>query len=1349
MQQTKYLINKAYDLLLFCIYMLVHIQPVEASFHIQKADIPLSNNAVLYIYQDTDGYMWIGTYDGLNLYNGREVITYRHEQNNPLSLCSNIIYKITSGGKDYIWISTTLGLNKFSLRDRVITESYTQYPKLTNIETDEDGNTWMITKDNTITHCINKQGKNERSAFYNIPISNPNITLGDINKMFLYSGNVCILTNDGRLMVKERSDIKATNKFRGKEHNIHDRRIDKAVVHSDALYFVDIQNKLYKYNLVTSKKTFITDLSSFIEGDSGFITQIKIFNSCIYMTFKNSGFIKINEDGSIDSTNKGGKGIPIFCMWPDRYQNLLWIGSDGLGVLQYRETLQQFTQTSLDDLKLINKPIRAILTDSLHNLWIGTNGDGLLKIKDYGSNTNIFETDKLHRFTSNEGLTDNQVFGLERSKSKPIFWIGTERGLSYYSYSDNKIRKVINNTRKRVERIHSIKEINDSTLWVSTTEFGLIKLTLTQKASNLYIKSAETHLLKAGNFICNEIHSMSYDGHQNLTIGSRGGYGVAQFNILNNKYHFMPINQHGEKSAMGDVLCVYESHDSSLYIGSSSGLTQVRHLSGDKLQVKQFDKKNGMINDMIHGILEDSDGYIWLSSNRGLIKYNPRNDSFFNFSSPALSIVEFSDDAFWKCPYTNNLFFGGVNGLVCINPERGIRTEPQKNTKFHFFDIKVSGESFPLSKFINPKTKAIEIPSNISFFAISFIAINFLSDNSYEYSYKLENYNDNWIDLQKVNEVSFINLPYGKYTLKVKYKNDVAEGNEQFKTIDIIKLPPWYLSNTAYLIYTVLIISICGYILSIVKKQLRKKHIQLINDIEKKKKKELLESKINFFTNITHEFFTPLTLIKGICETLRNDKQFTTSGYSSHIETLYNNASDLEKLIKEMLTIRNLEKDETSVCILKDINISKVIIRLLQSYRLIAQRADVNMEENINSNIIWNTDISCFQKIVSNLVSNAFKYTPSGGTVRISVKADDHTLTLEVYNTGKGIEPSKLETIFTRYNILEDVDSNGYSQLTTRTGLGLSICHSMTKLLEGNIEVESSIGEYTVFRVSLPLITPTINISKDSKNNTENSETHLRIVEDSSHYILIVDDNKDIVSMISNYISDSYQVMNAYNAEDALRILEKQNISLIITDIMMPGKDGIELIKEIKQNKFLRYIPLIVISAKITDSQQEEGIVAGADVYLTKPFSISLLKSHINRLLTQKEDIKTYYHSPESAYQYTDGNLLHQDEKSFIDSIISIIDQNIESELLSPDFIADSLHMNSRSLYRKIKNITTLAPMDFIKDYRFLKAERLLITTNLTIQEIMYKVGISNKSYFYREFSKRNNTTPREYRKKK
>ena len=811
----------------------------------------------------------------------------------------------------------------------------------------------------------------------------------------------------------------------------------------------------------------------------------------------------------------------------------------------------------------------------------------------------------------------------------------------------------------------------------------------------------------------------------------------------------MPINQHGEKSAMGDVLCVYESHDSSLYIGSSSGLTQVRHLSGDKLQVKQFDKKNGMINDMIHGILEDSDGYIWLSSNRGLIKYNPRNDSFFNFSSPALSIVEFSDDAFWKCPYTNNLFFGGVNGLVCINPERGIRTEPQKNTKFHFFDIKVSGESFPLSKFINPKTKAIEIPSNISFFAISFIAINFLSDNSYEYSYKLENYNDNWIDLQKVNEVSFINLPYGKYTLKVKYKNDVAEGNEQFKTIDIIKLPPWYLSNTAYLIYTVLIISICGYILSIVKKQLRKKHIQLINDIEKKKKKELLESKINFFTNITHEFFTPLTLIKGICETLRNDKQFTTSGYSSHIETLYNNTSDLEKLIKEMLTIRNLEKDETSVCILKDINISEVVIRLLQSYRLIAQRADVNMEENINSNIIWNTDISCFQKIVSNLVSNAFKYTPSGGTVRISVKADDHTLTLEVYNTGKGIEPSKLETIFTRYNILEDVDSNGYSQLTTRTGLGLSICHSMTKLLEGNIEVESSIGEYTVFRVSLPLITPTINISKDSKNNTENSETHLRIVEDSSHYILIVDDNKDIVSMISNYISDSYQVMNAYNAEDALRILEKQNISLIITDIMMPGKDGIELIKEIKQNKFLRYIPLIVISAKITDSQQEEGIVAGADVYLTKPFSISLLKSHINRLLTQKEDIKTYYHSPESAYQYTDGNLLHQDEKSFIDSIISIIDQNIENELLSPDFIADSLHMNSRSLYRKIKNITTLAPMDFIKDYRFLKAERLLITTNLTIQEIMYKVGISNKSYFYREFSKRNNTTPREYRKKK
>lgn len=1316
--------------------------PLNAKYELRHIETQLSNNAVLFTYQDNNGYMWFGTYDGLNLYNGKENLIYRYEEGNPLSLCSNIIHKISAAGKNDLWISTSLGLNKFSLTSRSVTEAYKDYPMAMLITSDDLGNTWMIAKGNSISF-YNNNDNNRPRKFREIPIDHESINSGSINEQFIYHGKLHLITYDGRLLLISCNDFIDNRKPQISERLIHDSEIYKCYVKNELLYFIDRENKIYQYNLNTAEKHFLRDISTNINKNDGYISQITVLDNNIFVALKNKGVIRFNflDQQDIEIINPE---TPVFCINPDRFQKIIWIGTDGQGVQQYGKSLSLFGQITNAKINLIKKPVRSLYTDRYSNLWIGTNGDGVLKIRniDKIQNNNIDKI-KADIFTSNNGLAHNQVYCFEKSRDENIFWIGCERpGLSYYSYVENKMRVVENKTNQKIENIHSIKEINDSTLFIASTNRGSLKITIDKLGSQYYIKSVKSIPLEtvSGN-ICDQTQSMSYNNQSNsLMIGCRGGYGVARYDIRTDKYKFIPIVKGNERSAIGDVLCILQSVDSIYYIGSSSGLIKMKFLPNGKTTIKQFNKKNGLINDMIHGILEDDDGYIWFSTNSGLTKHNPQTDSFHNFVSPMLHVSEFSDDAYWKCPYTGRLYFGGVNGLVWVNKGS---IEGVSSPNFHFFDIKIAKESIPLSNFFNKRNETIEIPQDVQTFSISFVALDFTSNNNYEYAYKLVKYNDNWIDINKNNEAIFTNLPYGEYVLKVKCKNDIANGIEYIYSLKIKKLAPWYRTHLAYAVYFILFIISCIYSIYLFKQKVKKRNRRILHRIEEEQRKELYESKLKFFTNITHEFYTPLTLIKGTCESLRNIKSEKLDESEKYIDILYKNADDLEKLINELLRFRKLDEMESATYVTKNVNIKNFLENFLQSYTLIAKESDIDLQIIIQENLIWNTDIASFQKIISNLVSNAFKYTPTSGSIKIESNIKDNNLIFKIANTGKGIEQSKLTTIFDRYSILEDVDVNKYSQLTSRTGLGLSICSSMIKLLHGTINVDSKLNEYTIFEVILPMlegeIDPEIKTSLLKKQDIIISETN-------KPQILVVDDNKDIVWLLSDTLLCDYTIFKALNAEEALDILFKENISLVITDIMMPGMDGIEFVNKIKSNKIIRNIAIIIVSAKVTELEQQEGIKTGADVYLTKPFSLSILKSHVDRLIQKKEDLKNFYRSPESAYEYTQGSIIHHEDRTFIDQITSIIDKNITNDLLSPNFIAESLNLNSRTLYRKIKQITSLSVTDFIKNYRFTLAENLLITTKLTIQEVMFKVGISNKSYFYREFLKKNEVTPKDYR---
>ena len=952
-------------------------------------------------------------------------------------------------------------------------------------------------------------------------------------------------------------------------------------------------------------------------------------------------------------------------------------------------------------------------------------------------------------------MSSDRVYCFRKSNYYPWVWIGTEGpGLSYYSLVDKKVHTMASLVDTKIRYVHAIREVNDSTLWMATTGDGLLEVVIGRKGGELVIKYVKSFILEKDGKICNEFHSMSYDDEASLLyLGSRGGYGLVRFNLLTKKYEFIPMNNAGNR-AVGDVLCMCYSKDSTFYLGASSGMTQMKLHSGNPAEVRQYSRIDGIKNDMVHGILEDSDGCVWLSTNKGLTKYNPHNRFFHNYESPDLDVTEFSDDAYWKCPYTGKLFFGGINGVIWVDPQN----DRQENYKpaLHFFEMKMGHETHSLYDYTDQKTGYVTIPPNISTFSISFVATDYIHGENYEYSYLLENYNTSWTELQKDNEVVFTKLPYGNYVLKVRYKNDVFDSDAKEYFLHIRVLPPWYRGSWAMIAYGLVLATICLGIVYWLRRRIVEKQAEVARKIREEQKEKLYEAKLNFFANITHELCTPLTLINGVNDYIKISADRLADGkLEKYARILGENVTNLNELIQEILDIRKIEEVGFSHIQIKRVSVSSLIRKQCESFIPVAEQNGINFTfSDVDKPVYWNTDVPSLKKIIRNLVSNAFKYTEQKGTIDVSVRIENESLIIKVYNTGKGIAEADLKTIFDRFHILGDLDGNNYTQMTSRNGLGLFICHSMVQLLRGEINVESKEGESAGFIVTLPYLeVEEMDLDEQADEEVPVAQPVVSAVAAETTgnignpVILVVDDNRDIVWLIKETLSSEYAVREAFNAEEALALMDQQTPDLIITDIMMPSMDGFALISRIKSDKFTRHIPLIVVSAKVSESEQAEGLDLGADVYLTKPFSSVVLHSVVNRLMANKKELKDYYYSPESAYEQSGGQLIHQEDKEFMDSVTAIIKENLAQDTLRPELIADKLGMNTRALYRRFKKISPLTPSDFIKDYRMMHAARLLVTTNLSVQEIIYQVGISNKSYFYREFSAKYGVTPGEYRR--
>ncbi len=1339
-------------LIVFTLYcgLIESFAQTKAASLLHKLDlVELSNNAVICMHQDPQGYLWIGTYDGLNFYNGKDIYVYRFELNYKNSLCSNIIQRITDAEPGYLWISTSLGFNKFSLEERRVVAAYPGYIDCLHMASNREGAMVAICREDQIS-CYSPTTQR----------------LIDLPLYGISPEQVAALLDNGdgsfSLLLTSGERMRLTLQNKGNDCSIqietqsfHPQGLLAVNQKEGYLYFVDESEQLHRCTTEGKEKTWIANLKGMREK-YGEIVSIDPFQSSIYVAFRLGKIIDVHQP-----TDPIDVGLGIFWSMVDQQQEIYWIGTDGQGIQMLYDKPARFGSILQSNLPIpLHNPIRSLLTDQEGSLWFGTKGDGIVRIEQYARYANQpVPASAVTHYTTANGLTHDRVYCFKESRFHPFIWIGTEDpGFCYFSRKAQRIHQPKQpNGSTPIANIHRIIELNDSTLWLSSTTDGLYELTFHIVGDQPEITALRTVSFHKGSELCNEIQDMVQVNDSIFLLGSRRGYGLISYHIHNGTYTFLQeINS--EHLAIGDILSVRLMADSTLLIGSSSGLLGAGYQQS-QFQIYPIEYNHRVISTMIHGILEDDNGHAWLSTNKGLAHYNSENQLFAIYQTPVLALEEFSDDAYWSCPYSHRLFFGGVNGLIWINPEEVEKEERSQQAELVLFEVSMDEKVRPFDK--QWEQEGITVPSQVQTLSLTVTIPDYIHREEGAFSYQLEGYNEAWFETQKNNKLVFNNLPAGDYLLHIRYRTNVSNTSIQELTIPIKVLPPFYLSPIAILSYLLLGILFLGLFIYITRRRYRLKQIVLVRKLRKEQKEKLYEAKLNFYTHITHELCSPLTLINGVDNYIHryaNEQQHPELQKYSAI--LRDNVAELNELIQEILDFRKAEDEGFKQAQIEKVSISQFMRKQHQWFQSLAEQQHIRFTLEQPEQLQWPTDPLYLKKITTNLLSNAFKYSHEGGVVRIKVEQQGDELQLSIYNTGRGIREADQKNLFNRYSIIGSLEGE-HQAGTARHGLGLFICHSLVQALSGQIEVRSEEGVYAEFIVRLPKLAITQEATRADQPTEEpetievpiaesptSAETNPTETDPPKPLILVVDDHKDIVWLMTQTLSDEYQVTQAFTGEEALQLVQQQTPNLIITDLMMPGINGLELIDQLKQDRFTKHIPLIIVSAKISEKEQTEGLQRGANAYLTKPFSPEVLHSVVDRLMRNQQELKDYFYSPESAYQVNDGQLVHQEDKAFIEAVNDLVKTHIKEEGFGPDWIANELHISSRMFSRRFKRITGTTPSDFIKAYRFNYAAQLLVNTNLSVQEIIFEVGVSSKSYFYREFARKFNLTPSDYRLK-
>ena len=993
--------------------------------------------------------------------------------------------------------------------------------------------------------------------------------------------------------------------------------------------------------------------------------------------------------------------------------------------------------------------------DNSQNLWIGTKDDGILFIPQYQNEDNIASKKTDHLTTFNSELINNSIYSFGKSR-RNLFWIGGDGpGLNYYSYQEKKIKTIHSLDDEPIRYIHNICEVNDTTLWLSSVGAGIYKVIVSGTQDRPFIKSVRRFSFTKDEMSHNFFFTACQENDSIIWFGNRG-YGLRRLNLNTETFDHILFSQDNIQT-INDVLSLFRDRNGSLWAGTSFGLVKILKYdpATQKIDYIDYNEIEGLPNNTIHGIQEDDNGYLWVSTNGGLVRFDTKSEKFrLHNSKNGLNVFEFSDGAYMKDEQNKTLFFGGINGFVSIAPD-GYETKTFVPDMF-FTGLRIYEKEYNINDFTQTHQgkNQIRLRHDQNFFTISFIALDYINGQNCKYYYNLENFSAIWIENGHSNQVSFTNISPGKYVLHVKCDNeDVVTG---IYSLPIVILPPLYMTLYAYILYALTGMLMVYFVAQRVRKRYRLKREHIIAQIHQQQKEELYESKLRFFTNITHEFATPLTLIYGPCNRIISYEK-TDHFVKKYAGLIMKNTERLYSLIQELIEFRRIETGHKE-CIVEKLNIFDISSDIIESFAEFAENKNIDYQSQIENNLTWNTDKSCYTKILNNLLSNAFKYTPDNGKISVSIRLENDLLAISVSNTGKGIDEKDIPYVFDRYRVLENFEKQTQKGFFSRNGLGMAICHNMVKLLDGDIRIESVPHQFTEFHVTLPMkevtpASPTLreDLSKQtlSAQQWRNNILTTSKPEYTKLTVFIIDDDPEMCWFISEFMSEKYNVISIENPLSVPTVLETIQPHLIISDIMMPGIDGISLMKQIKSDRKTAHIPFILLSAKSTPEEQTEGINAGAEAYVVKPFNIEYFRSIVERLLQRQHDLKDYYNSAISAYEFANGKFIHKENKTLFEKLMKTIDRNMNNPDFSAEQLAKELGLSPRHLYRRLKEITDETPANLIKEYKLSVAEKLLITSKNSIDEIMYMSGFINKGSFYKLFAQKYEMTPKKYREAK
>lgn len=1309
----------------------------------------LSNSAILSMCQDENGFVWFGSCDGLNMFDGVNFQIYKptNDRNN---LSGNLIETIIETGDHVMWVQTNYGLDRFDSRKRTI-HTYKEFKGRNKLFQNSQHELYIIKEDNYLYYY-----EPADEAFYRIYIDN--LIYEDILEIAIDTTNTLwIFSSGGRYRSYTLNRDEQGVSLEPRNYFDHENEVLWCFYDDNTFYFVDNAYTLYEYDTITRQKKYIHDISLEVSR-YGDISSILKHHDDYFIGFKSSGLIVLQSTPKLKTRFKVNEidiKSGIFCLMKDRFQDIIWVGTDGQGVFMYFVSQHTIKSTLFPAMEYpVNNPVRALFIDKERSLWIGTKGDGIIKVPNYNILTNAGSSSE-HILSSNSALKNNSVYAFAESK-KNILWIGSENGINYYSYKDRQIKDislVINN--KPVKYVHSICEFNDSTLWIATVGGGIAKVRLSGTEDNPILTDGQRFVYNDGKNSSNYFFTSYQENDSIIWFGNRG-YGAYRMNNNTHEVSTVIFDDSETNQTLNDIFAITKTNE-GYWFGTSYGLA---HLQEEEKMI--YNETNGLPNNTIHGILADNNNNLWLSTNRGIVQLNTTQNTFRTYNQPnELAITEFSDGAHFKDPLTNILLFGGVNGYISIiendNPET------QYKPVIHFNRLSIFGKEYNIHDFtkIYQKKEMLQLKYSQNFFSVSFTAIDYIHGNDYTYYYKLKELSANWIENGSSNQASFTNISPGNYTLQVKYRNNITGEESELQSLYIRILSPWYRTNLAYFVYTLFFLLIVVVIGRLTLNWYRLKQSNIMEKLNVQQREEIYESKLRFFTNITHELCTPLTLISGPCEKIISYPG-TDQYVSKYASLIKINAEKLNNLIQELIEFRRLETGNKKVNITQ-LSVSELTNSVADSFAEYAESKGYHYTMNIANDIIWNSDSSCLSKVITNLISNAFKYTSDNGTISVELFVENNKLHIAVSNTGKGIKEENISKIFDRYTILDSLEEQSRKGDSPRNGLGLAICNHMVKLLEGEIRVKSVLNEVTTFTVILPPLPITEHVSSEEILLRQIAVTSAAMPEVTPEFIanatvkvdktrqtiMIVDDDAPMLWFVSQIFIEKYNVIPINNPNEVLPFLKKELPDLIISDIMMPDIDGVSLLKMIKEDKLLKHIPFILLSAKNNPEEKVRGIDSGAEAYITKPFNVEYIEKVVARLLKRKEELKEYYTSSLSAFEMIEGKLTHLEDKEFFDKILKIIEENLANPDLSAEILSSSLGVSTRQLYRKTKEITSRTPNDIIKEQRLLMVERLLITTNLSVDEIMYKTGFNNRGHFFKVFAQRFGTTPKSYREQK